>query len=223
MAEAKSSSPPFPLRTAASVLRKVPGGGSVTRVAGGALDRVGAVSPRGRRFVVYTGAGVLGLAGVVEWPVAVTGAAVAWLTQPRPRDRTGDTSHDGHVATVTAPAPKGKAVALGGTAARAARATTKAATKGVASPTVRKTKAAVGAREAGGGTASRSTRATTSTRSAGSAGPATSAQTAQTARTERSTRSARAAKTTRTANAAKAAKAAKAAGRATAAHDRSAG
>ncbi|MFE3030575.1 hypothetical protein ACFXKY_02885 [Streptomyces canus] len=78
---------PQPLRAAVSVLGKVPGAGTVGRVAGGALDRVGAVSPRGRRLAVYAGAGVLGVAGVVEWPVAVTGAAVAWLTQPRPGER----------------------------------------------------------------------------------------------------------------------------------------
>ncbi|MFJ4198572.1 hypothetical protein ACIP2Y_02930 [Streptomyces sviceus] len=75
---------PQPLRAAVSVLGKVPGAGTVGRVAAGALDRVGAVSPRGRRLAVYAGAGVLGVAGVVEWPVAVTGVAVAWLTQPRP-------------------------------------------------------------------------------------------------------------------------------------------
>ncbi|MFI9176267.1 hypothetical protein [Streptomyces lincolnensis] len=74
---------PQPLRAAASVLRHVPGAGTVGRMAEGALDKVGAVSPRGRRIAVYTGAGVLGVAGVVEWPVAITGAAVAWLTQPR--------------------------------------------------------------------------------------------------------------------------------------------
>ncbi|MDT0483668.1 MULTISPECIES: hypothetical protein [Streptomyces] len=85
---------PQPLRAAASVLGKVPGAGTVGRVAGGALDRVGAMSPRGRRFAVYAGAGVLGVAGVVEWPVAVTGAAVAWLTQPRPGEHgeSGDES-----------------------------------------------------------------------------------------------------------------------------------
>lgn len=71
-----------PLLTAASVLRKVPGAGTVGRAAEGMLGRVGAMSPRGRRIAVYTGAGVLGVAGAVEWPVAVTGAAVAWLTQP---------------------------------------------------------------------------------------------------------------------------------------------
>ncbi|MET9500633.1 hypothetical protein ABZY42_02645 [Streptomyces sp. NPDC006622] len=76
---------PQPLRAAVSVLSRVPGAGTVGRAAEGALDKVGAVSPRGRRLAVYTGAGVLGVAGVVEWPVAVTGAAVAWLTQPRPR------------------------------------------------------------------------------------------------------------------------------------------
>ncbi|MET8079105.1 hypothetical protein [Streptomyces sp. NPDC005303] len=85
---AESRSPaqglPQPLRAAASVLGKVPGAGTVGRMAEGALDRVGAVSPRGRRLAVYAGAGVLGVAGIVEWPVAVTGAAVAWLTQPKP-------------------------------------------------------------------------------------------------------------------------------------------
>ncbi|MFF0461469.1 hypothetical protein [Streptomyces mexicanus] len=85
MAEQKSSSLlTAPLHGAASVLRRVPGAGVVGRAAQETLDRVGAVSPRGRRMAVYTGAGVLGVAGVVEWPVALTGAAVAWLTQPRP-------------------------------------------------------------------------------------------------------------------------------------------
>ncbi|MEU6590656.1 hypothetical protein ABZ923_15785 [Streptomyces sp. NPDC046881] len=84
MAEQKSSALTAPLRGAASVLRRVPGAGTVTRAAEETLDKVGAVSPRGRRMAVYAGAGVLGAAGVVEWPVALTGAAVAWLTQPRP-------------------------------------------------------------------------------------------------------------------------------------------
>ncbi|WP_369268850.1 hypothetical protein AB5J55_01385 [Streptomyces sp. R11] len=74
----------FPLRVVGSGLRRLPGAEQVGKVAGSALDRIGAVSPRGRRIAVYTGAGVLGVAGVVEWPIAVTGAAVAWLTQPRP-------------------------------------------------------------------------------------------------------------------------------------------
>ncbi len=85
----QSSTLPEPLRTAASALRRVPGAGAVSRVAEGTLDKVGAVSPRGRRLAVYTGAGVLGVAGVVEWPVALTGAAVAWLTQPKPEEPPG--------------------------------------------------------------------------------------------------------------------------------------
>ncbi|MEU2223818.1 hypothetical protein [Streptomyces sp. NPDC018347] len=88
MAEQKSSSAlTAPLRGAASVLRRVPGAGTVSRAAEETLDKVGTVSPRGRRMAVYAGAGVLGAAGVVEWPVALTGAAVAWLTQPRPAPR----------------------------------------------------------------------------------------------------------------------------------------
>jgi hypothetical protein len=92
---------PQPLRAATSVLSKVPGAGLVGRAAEGTLDRIGAVSPRGRRIAVYTGAGVLGVAGVVEWPVAITGAAVAWLTQPRGEteehsgEATGDTARSG--------------------------------------------------------------------------------------------------------------------------------
>ncbi|MER6622573.1 hypothetical protein [Streptomyces sp. NPDC000931] len=78
---------PQPLRTVASGLRHLPGAEQVGRVTGGALDAIGSVSPRGRRMAVYAGAGVLGVAGVVEWPVALTGAAVAWLTRPRPGRR----------------------------------------------------------------------------------------------------------------------------------------
>lgn len=85
MAEQKSSpARTAPLGGAASVLHRVPGADMVTRAATETLDKVCAVSPRGRRAAVYVGAGVLGAAGVVEWPVALTGAAVAWLTQPRP-------------------------------------------------------------------------------------------------------------------------------------------
>ncbi|MFD8673537.1 hypothetical protein ACFV1A_10695 [Streptomyces seoulensis] len=85
MAEHTSSSVlTAPLRGAASLLSKVPGASAVNRAAQDTLDVIGVISPRGRRLAVYTGAGVLGVAGVVEWPVALTGAAIAWLTQPRP-------------------------------------------------------------------------------------------------------------------------------------------
>ncbi|MFG3044503.1 hypothetical protein ACGFZR_06190 [Streptomyces sp. NPDC048241] len=73
-----------PMRGVASVLSKVPGASIVSRAAQDTLDIVGVISPRGRRLAVYTGAGVLGVAGVVEWPVAIAGAAIAWLTQPSP-------------------------------------------------------------------------------------------------------------------------------------------
>ncbi|MET8771657.1 hypothetical protein [Streptomyces sp. NPDC004658] len=82
---------PQPLRAVGAGLRRLPGAGQVTRAADSALDRIGAVSPRGRRMAVYAGAGLLGITGVVEWPVALTGAAVAWLTQPRgPRQAAPD-------------------------------------------------------------------------------------------------------------------------------------
>ncbi|MFJ7072159.1 hypothetical protein [Streptomyces sp. NPDC098781] len=76
---------PQPLRVIGSTLSRIPGAEQVGKVADGALDWIGAVSPRSRRIAVYTGAGLLGAAGVVEWPVAITGAAIAWVTQPHAR------------------------------------------------------------------------------------------------------------------------------------------
>ncbi|MGW3117735.1 hypothetical protein ACWDBW_11405 [Streptomyces sp. NPDC001107] len=90
-----------PLRTAASALRRVPGAGAVSRATEGALDKIGAVSPQGRRTAVYTGAGVLGVAGVVEWPVALTGAAVAWLTQPKPEGQPSTSAGSGRPTSGT--------------------------------------------------------------------------------------------------------------------------
>ncbi|MCW8381293.1 hypothetical protein NA749_031105 [Streptomyces justiciae] len=88
----------------------------VGRAAGEVLDRVGAVSPRGRRIAVYTGAGVLGVAGVVEWPVAITGAAVAWLTQPRSPERVEEAAQTPQTAQAsqTAQAPQAESVDTGG-------------------------------------------------------------------------------------------------------------
>ncbi|MFI0504620.1 hypothetical protein ACH3WN_17555 [Streptomyces albogriseolus] len=86
----RASELPQPLRAAVSHLRRLPGAEQVGRAAGAALDTLGAVSPRSRRIAVYTGAGVLGVAGLVEWPVALTGAAVAWLTKPRDERETAD-------------------------------------------------------------------------------------------------------------------------------------
>ncbi|AIR96839.1 hypothetical protein [Streptomyces glaucescens] len=124
-----------PVRVTGSALRRMPGAGMVSKAAEGTLDTVGAVSPRGRRIAVYTGAGLLGAAGVVEWPVAVAGAAVAWLTQPKPGQRQEQRSgQDGGAAPATA----------GGGAA--ARATTSTASRRAAS---------------GGATASRATRSGT--------------------------------------------------------------
>ncbi|MET9394506.1 hypothetical protein ABZY20_29580 [Streptomyces sp. NPDC006624] len=99
---APSSDLPQPLRTVVAGVKHLPGAQQVGKVAEGALDRIGAISPRGRRMAVYTGAGVLGVAGLVEWPVALTGAAVAWLTQPRPAQRPGDGSPNGGTRTATA-------------------------------------------------------------------------------------------------------------------------
>lgn len=78
----KASSEPF--ESVRAAVERVPGVGLVQESLNGALDVVGSVSPRTRRIAVYAGVGVLGTAGLVQWPVAAAGAAVVWLTQQRP-------------------------------------------------------------------------------------------------------------------------------------------
>ncbi|MFI8997779.1 hypothetical protein [Streptomyces sp. NPDC053542] len=98
MTEEKSSSSsrlPGPLRAITPDLRQVPGVKEVTKAAEGALNAVGIVSPHGRRVAAYTGAGLLGVAGLVEWPIALAGAAAVWLTQPRPEEDGHRGTHDG--------------------------------------------------------------------------------------------------------------------------------
>ncbi|MET8331518.1 hypothetical protein [Streptomyces sp. NPDC005181] len=75
-----------PVQMMTASVERVPGADRVKGIVDGVLDSVGIVSPQARRVAAYTGAGLLGVAGVVEWPVAVAGAAVVWLTQPRPKD-----------------------------------------------------------------------------------------------------------------------------------------
>lgn len=75
-----------PMETMTAVVDRVPGVDAVKGIADGVLDSVGIVSPHARRITAYAGAGLLGAAGLIEWPVAVAGAAAVWLTQPRPKD-----------------------------------------------------------------------------------------------------------------------------------------
>ncbi|MGN5382467.1 hypothetical protein ACQ4WX_50685 [Streptomyces lasalocidi] len=77
MSQVRTSPPdlPQPARAVGSGLRRLPGAEKVGKIADGALDWIGAISPRGRRMAVYTGAGVLGVVGAVEWP---------WLSPARP-------------------------------------------------------------------------------------------------------------------------------------------
>ncbi|SDK30180.1 hypothetical protein [Streptomyces indicus] len=100
MSENRSAPPDLtrPVRAAAARLRQLPGAGVVARVADETLDRVGVVSPKSRRIVAYAGAGLLGVAGAIEWPIAVTGAAVVWLTQSRDEDEDVDEAAAGRGA-----------------------------------------------------------------------------------------------------------------------------
>ncbi|NLU74046.1 hypothetical protein HCC61_15375 [Streptomyces sp. HNM0575] len=79
----------YPMRTMRTAAERVPGAERVRGVFDDMLNTVGIVSPQARRVAAYTGAGILGVAGLVEWPVAVAGAAAVWLTQPRPADMDG--------------------------------------------------------------------------------------------------------------------------------------
>lgn len=78
-----------PLNTVTAAVRHAPGAAAVKGAVEGVLDTVGAASPQARRVAAYAGAGLLGVVGVVEWPVAAAGAAVVWLTQPRRRNADG--------------------------------------------------------------------------------------------------------------------------------------
>jgi hypothetical protein len=118
--EAGSSDLRQPLQAVGSVLSRLPGAGLVNKAADSALDWIGAISPRGRRMAVYTGAGVLGVAGVVEWPLAVTGAAVAWLTQPRTPEQARTETAEDHAAA----SPQGHMAETGARPAMADRSTT---------------------------------------------------------------------------------------------------
>jgi hypothetical protein len=82
------------MQTVTTVMEKVPGAERVREIVDGVLDSVGVVSPHARRVAAYTGAGLLGVAGVVEWPVVAAGAAVVWLTQPRPKDAAASQTAD---------------------------------------------------------------------------------------------------------------------------------
>ncbi|GEC05083.1 hypothetical protein SSP24_27380 [Streptomyces spinoverrucosus] len=149
---------PAPLRAPVTALRRMPGAGMVTKAAGGALDAVGTVSPRGRRVAVYTGAGILGVAGVVEWPVALTVAGVAWLTQPKPK-------HEGNGAATTTDGGK-TAAAKSSTAGRTTSSRGKSATASRrTTSTSRRTTSSAGKSGAAGGrstTSSSRRKATTS-------------------------------------------------------------
>jgi hypothetical protein len=78
-----------------STVSHVPGAGAVKSAFEGVLDSIGNVSPRARRVAVYTGAGLLGAAGVIDWPLAAAGAAAVWLTQPRPHHNGAAPAADG--------------------------------------------------------------------------------------------------------------------------------
>ncbi|MCK7624343.1 hypothetical protein MUU72_14740 [Streptomyces sp. RS10V-4] len=79
-----------PVGAVTTTVRRIPGAGRVSGAFDEVLDTVGLVSPRARRIAAYTGAGLLGAFGAVDWPVAAAGAAAVWLTQRRP-DRTART------------------------------------------------------------------------------------------------------------------------------------
>lgn len=116
-----------PVDTVRTTVSHVPGVGRVKEAFDGVLDTVGMVSPRSRRIAAYAGVGLLGAAGVVEWPVAAAGAAVVWLTQSRPRTGGPDAPQGGTATGGASPAkeePSARRRAAARRAKRARRRTT---------------------------------------------------------------------------------------------------
>ncbi|MEU6019028.1 hypothetical protein ABZ826_34895 [Streptomyces sp. NPDC047515] len=132
-----------PMETMTAVVDRVPGAEVVKGVFGGVLDSVGVVSPHARRVTAYAGAGLLGAAGLIEWPVAVAGAAVVWLTQPRPEDVTEEPTGAGHGLRAKQAARSAKA-STASAASRKPKPATKASTKTSAKATGAKGKAKAG-------------------------------------------------------------------------------
>ncbi|MEV6162000.1 hypothetical protein AB0L71_08745 [Streptomyces sp. NPDC052052] len=143
-----TKSPPHPVQdalahpkeTMTTVMDRVPGAETVKGVFDGVLDSVGVVSPRARRVTAYAGAGLLGAAGVIEWPLAVAGAAVVWLTQPRPEDVTEHAARAGDGTR----SKDGGRTTKASTASRKPKAPTKASTKASVKVTGAKGKAKTG-------------------------------------------------------------------------------
>ncbi|WP_070010941.1 hypothetical protein [Streptomyces abyssalis] len=132
-----------PVRAMRSAAESVPGAERARGVFDDMLNTVGIVSPGARRVAAYTGAGILGVAGVVEWPVAVVGAAAVWLTQPRPADMDGaGTADTGGARTQKRTAKKAASRSAGGSrpAKKASsRSTAKRTAKSTAGRTARST------------------------------------------------------------------------------------
>jgi hypothetical protein len=146
-----------PVQTVTTAMEKVPGAERVKGIVDGVLDSVGVVSPQARRVAAYTGAGLLGVAGVVEWPVVAAGAAVVWLTQPRPKDVAAAQTAD----EARAEALQAKRAAR---SAKASTATGKAKTRpGKATPGTAKTRAPKKTSTSGTAKARSSKRAATTT------------------------------------------------------------
>lgn len=97
-------SPAGPAQAVAGLMDRLPGSSGAKQVADGVFGAVGravgAVPSRTRRVVVYTGAGALAVAGIVEWPFAAAVAAVTWLTQARPA---GEGTPENAAATTRTP------------------------------------------------------------------------------------------------------------------------
>ncbi|UUN31620.1 hypothetical protein [Streptomyces sp. FIT100] len=131
-----------PMETVTAVVDRVPGVDRVKHAFDGVLDSVGVVSPHARRVTAYAGAGLLGVAGVIEWPVAVAGAAVVWLTQPRSKEDTSQGSRaaasgNGMRAKQAARSAKASTVPTTSTASRKPKSSAKSSSKSAVKSTVK--------------------------------------------------------------------------------------
>ncbi|MFV5992374.1 hypothetical protein ACNPQM_07935 [Streptomyces sp. NPDC056231] len=152
-----------PMQTMTTAMEKVPGAERAKGIVDGVLDSVGIVSPRARRVAAYTGAGLLGVAGVVEWPVVAAGAAVVWLTQPRPKDVAAARTAEARAEALHAKRAAGSA--------KASTATGKSKTRpGKATPGTAKTRAPKKTSTSGTAKAGSSKRAATTTSQAKAGG-----------------------------------------------------
>jgi hypothetical protein len=102
---------------AVNAVESMPGGRMAVDLPRRAFDAVGKMSPSTRRAAMQASAGLKGVVGVLEWPVAAAVAGVTWIARqgqaPRNGSRSAPAGAVGSAGTASKPAAQRPAKASG--------------------------------------------------------------------------------------------------------------